>query len=70
MKFLTRRPRTIRLLPDGSLACQHHDTFCCATCAELGNIVEVLGQFYWVADQDERDALLASIAEVEAEMLA
>jgi len=50
---------------DGSLACPHRDLSCCPTCAKHLGVVEVMGAHYFVPDADEREALLASIDDLD-----
>lgn len=58
-----RRPASLRLGHDGSLACRHRDISCCTECAAAHpEVVEVYGVHYWVSDPVERAALVAEVA--------
>jgi hypothetical protein len=49
----------------GDLACPHRDVTCCADCAKAHvEIVLVYGQHFWVADKEEREALVRDMAAV------
>ena len=50
-----------------TLICPHRDLSVCPSCAEsTPECVEVYGSHYWIADPDERAAMIAKVAAREA----
>lgn len=58
-----RMPRGFRTNQSGgNIACPHRDVTCCPACAKAYvEIVEVYGQHFWMANQQEREAFIAEM---------
>lgn len=60
---MKRLPKGYRRGHDGSIACKHRDMFCCKECAAKHvEMVDVMGQHYWIPDEGERASMLAMLA--------
>jgi len=63
-----RKPNGMKEHPTmGYLICKHRDVSCCPACADSRKeIVDVLGQHFWIADPIERFQMIKDCAELLA----
>jgi hypothetical protein len=66
-RFVSRKPKGFTTGFDGELACPHRNRSTCDECiATYANVVDVLGEAYWVRDYAEWVELVSELARIDA----
>jgi hypothetical protein len=67
-KFVSRKPKGFRSDFDGALACNHRNKSVCDACIAIyANIIDVMGECFWVRNYAEWSEFVSQVAEMDAQ---